>query len=333
MRISWRSLLGLAVTVFLLWLAFRNVQWGAVLEALRNANIPLLLVAVVVGQFMFPLRARRWRPILDPVAPKLPFGVLWRSTAIGMMANHLLPARIGELVRAFALSRMTPVPFSASFASLVVDRVFDAVIVLLLLLVAMFDASFPSTTELAGRPLSNWAGSGVIVLVVVVGALYAIVTFPDRLIGWYELFVRRVAPRFEERGRRMLRSFAEGLSVLRHPGRFLEVFFWALLHWLVQALAFWIGFKSFGINASFTAALFVQGLIVIGVSIPSSPGYFGPFEIAAVAGLHLYGVDESLAAAWALSFHILALLPITLFGLYYLARSDLRLGELKELRA
>ncbi|HJQ19015.1 MAG TPA: lysylphosphatidylglycerol synthase transmembrane domain-containing protein, partial [Gemmatimonadaceae bacterium] len=162
--------------------------------------------------------------------------------------------------------------------------------------------------------------------------IYAIIAFPDRLIGWFELFARRVAPRFEERGRVALRAFADGLSVFRHLGHFLAVFFWALAHWLVQALAFWIMFRALGIQASFFAALFVQGAIVLLVSIPSTPGYFGPFEIAAVAGLHLYGVSESLAAAWALSYHILSLIPITVFGLYYLARSGLHLGQLRELR-
>lgn len=332
MRFSWRGLIGLAVSVLLLWLAFRDVAWSEVGRAVRHANIGLVVLAVVVGNSMFLLRAIRWRPILAPIAPRLPYGTLWRATAIGMMANNILPARIGELVRAFALSRETTVPFSAAFASLVVDRVFDAFIVLLLLVVSLFDASFPASTLILGRPIANWAGSGVVVLVAISVVIYAIIAFPDRLIGWFELFARRVAPRFEERGRVALRAFADGLSVFRHLGHFLAVFFWALAHWLVQALAFWIMFRALGIHASFFAALFVQGAIVLLVSIPSTPGYFGPFEIAAVAGLHLYGVSESLAAAWALSYHILSLIPITVFGLYYLARSGLHLGQLRELR-
>lgn len=332
MKISWRGLIGLALSVFLLWLAFRNVAWSEVAAGVRGANIPLVLLAVAMGTSMFVLRAIRWRFILAPVAPKLPIGTLWRATAIGMMANNVLPARVGELVRAFALTRETNVSFSAAFASLVVDRVFDAVCVLLLFVVSMFDASFPTSTLVLGRPIANWAGSGVIALVVVTLAIYSIIFFPDRLIGLYELFARRVAPRFEERGRVMLRAFADGLSVFRHLGHFLAVFSWAMALWVIQGLAFWIMFKAIGIDASFGAALFVQGLIVLLVSIPSTPGYFGPFEIAAVAGLHLYGVPESLAAAWALTYHILSLLPITIFGLYYLVRSGLHLGELRQLR-
>ena len=251
---------------------------------------------------------------------------------MGFMANSILPARAGELVRAFVLSRETPVPFSATFASLVVDRVFDALTVILLMVLAMFDPRFPSNTLVAGRPASNYAGSGVVVLVLVALVLYAIVIFPGRLIGLYEMFARRIAPRFEERGKTLLRSFADGLSVLRHPGRFAIVFFWAMSLWLTQSLAFWIMFQALGISAPFSAALFVNGLIMFAVALPSTPGYFGPFEAAAVAGLAVYGVDRSLAVAWALTFHVLTLVPITVIGLYYVARSGLHLRELRQLK-
>jgi len=332
MRVSWRGVIGLALSVVLLWWVFHDTEWDKVAHALRQANIALVVLSVAVATMIFPLRAIRWRPILDPIAPKLPFRPLWHATAIGMMANNILPARIGELVRAWVLSRETTVPFSAAFASLVVDRVFDGFIILMLMVLAMFDSRFPANTLVAGRPASNYAGSGVVVLVIIALALYAIVIFPDRLVRVYETFSRRVAPRFEERGRVLLHSFADGLSVLRHPGRFTIVFLWALALWLTQSLAFWIMFKALGITAPFSATLFVNGVIVLGVAVPSTPGYFGPFEIAALAGLKLYSVDDSLAVTWALTFHVLSLVPITVIGLYYLVRSGLHLGELRDLR-
>lgn len=331
MKFPWRGAVGLALTIALLWWTFHDVPWHEVQEHLRRTNPWLTILAVAVGTCMFPLRARRWRPILDPIAPNLPFSPLWRSTAIGMMANNTLPARAGEIVRAFMLSRLTPVPFSASFASLVVDRAFDAVVVLLLMVLAMFDPRFPGDATIAGRPAAHIAGSGLLLVLVLSAALYGIVFFPDRLIRLYELFARRVAPRFEERGRVMLRSFAEGLSVLRHPLRFVAVLWWALLHWLVQAFAFYIMFFAVGIDAPFSAALFVQGVIVIGVALPSTPGFFGLFEAAAKASLMLYGVSDSLAVAWAVIYHVLSMIPITLFGLYYLARTGLKLGELRQI--
>jgi uncharacterized protein (TIRG00374 family) len=328
MRISWRGAIGLALTIGLLWWVFSKVSWVELWQDVRTADPILVVLSVVTATMIFPLRAARWRPILDPIAPKLPYGALWRATAIGFMANNLLPTgRAGEIVRPYILSRETTVPFSAAFASLVVDRVFDAVTVLLLIAVALLDPARP-----AGLSVTMFATTTLVIVLALAFALYAIVFFPDQLIRLFELLARRVAPRFEERGRAMLRSFADGLSILRHPARFAVVFAWALAHWLVQPLAFWIMFKAFGIDAPFTAALLVQGLIVFAVAVPSTPGFFGLFELAAQEGLGLYGVGDSLALAWALTFHVLSLIPITLMGLYYLARSGVHLGDLKQIK-
>lgn len=327
MKIPWRGAIGLALTILLLWWAFHDVNWAELWHDVRTADPMLVFLSIAVGTLTFPLRAVRWRYILDPIAPNLPFDKLWRATAIGVMANNVLPTgRAGEILRPYALSRETTVPFSAAFASLVVDRLFDAVVILILLLVAMLDPRFPG-----GVSAAAYAGTGI--LIVAVGlALYAIVFFPDRMIRLYELFARRVAPRFEERGRVLLRSFVDGLSVLRHPSRFALVFFWTLVHWLTAVLSFWVMFRALGINVPFSAAILVQVLIVIGVAAPSTPGFFGVFEFFAIMGLKLYGVGENLAAAWALSYHVLTLIPITVIGAYYLARSGLRLSDLKQLK-
>src|SRR6185437_8770040 len=146
----------------------------------------------------------------------------------------------------------------------------------------------------------------------------------------FELFSRRVAPRLERRGVVALASFASGLGVLRHPGRFLEVLFWAVVHWLTNGLAFWLAFKAVGIGAPFSAALLVQGLIAIGVSVPSAPGFFGVFEYVGQQGLGLYGVDVSRATSWAVGFHILTYIPITLIGIYYFLRLGLHFRDLSQ---
>jgi uncharacterized protein (TIRG00374 family) len=256
--------------------------------------------------------------------------MLWRSIAIGMMVTNVVPARAGELARAYAITRMTPrVGFAASFASLAVDRVFDAVVLLALLMVGMFELPTARDTVIAGQPLSNWVGWGTVGMVVMLGALYLVVVFPSRVISLFEAFSRRVAPRFEARGRDALLAFAAGLSVLRSPRRFAMVMLWTIAHWVVNALAFWFGFKAVGIAVSLSGAFVVQGLLAIVVAAPSSPGFFGVFEAMARVSLAMYGVPEDQAVAWGLGYHILTFIPITLIGLVYFARLDLRFGDLR----
>ncbi|HJU66573.1 MAG TPA: lysylphosphatidylglycerol synthase transmembrane domain-containing protein [Gemmatimonadaceae bacterium] len=331
---SWRSLLGfvLSAALLVLTLYLGDVDPAAVREHLRSANLGLLLLSGLVATSIFPMRARRWRTLLDPVAPDLPFGVLWRPTAIGMMVTNVVPARAGEIARAFALTRETPrVGFSAALASIALDRVFDAFVVLLLMLVAMLDPSFPGDRVITGGwRISTFIQVSAVLVVVALAMLYLIVLFPERLIAIYASVARRMAPRFERRGRTMLESFASGLGALRSPRRALIVFLWTMAHWLTNGFAFWIAFRAVGIDAPFSAALVLQGIVAIGVAIPSAPGFFGVFEAFGTAGLAIYGISASLAVTWAIGFHIVSYIPITLLGGYYFARLGLHFRELRQ---
>jgi uncharacterized protein (TIRG00374 family) len=329
MKFGWRGALGITLSAGFLYLAFKDVNLRDVVAHVRQANIGLLVLSAIVATCIFPVRARRWRPILDPIAPGLPFGTLWRPTAIGMMINNVVPARAGELARAFALSRSTPaVSFPAAVASLAVDRLFDAVVVLLLMFAAMLDPAFPRGATFGGRPVSDFAVGGVIFTMAVLAAMYAMVLFPSRILLLYEFFARRLAPKLEAKGRAAIEALMQGLSVLRTPSRFGAVFFWTLLHWLLNALAFWIAFKAVGIVAPFSAALFLQGIIAIGVAAPQAPGYFGVFEYFGMEGLGLYGVGKDTAVTWAIGFHFLSLIPITVIGAWYFLRAGISLDEI-----
>src|SRR5919204_1938458 len=172
MRFGWRGALGMVLSVALLWWAFHDIEWARVSLEIRRANLWLLLLSAIAATGIFPLRARRWRTILDPVEPNLPFGPLWRATAIGMMVSNIVPARAGELARAYALSREVPrVPFSTAFASLAVDRVFDALLVLLLMFGAMVLPSFPAG---GSASVTRYAVGGVVFVAVVLVGLYGI---------------------------------------------------------------------------------------------------------------------------------------------------------------
>jgi uncharacterized protein (TIRG00374 family) len=329
MKFGWRGALGIVLSAVFLYLAFKDIEFAKVAANVRKANLWLLLLSAATATCIFPLRARRWRAILDPIAPQLPFAVLWPPTAIGMMVNNVVPARAGELARAYALSRAVPaVPFPAAFASLAVDRLFDAVIVFLLMFSAMLDPAFPAGAQVAGHSMSSIALGGVIFIVGVLGAMYAMVLFPSRVLTVYEAVARRIAPRLEEKGRVAIVALTSGLSVLRTPSRFAAVFGWTLVHWLVNALAFWIAFRAVGITAPFSAALFLQGLIAIGVAAPQAPGFFGIFEYLGQLGLGLYGVAADAAATWAIAFHFVSYIPITLIGAWYFLRTGLSLQEI-----
>jgi len=330
MKIGWRGVFGILLSAGFLYFAFRGIKLDEVVANMRGTNLGLMLLAAVLATGTFPLRAIRWRPILDPVAPGLPYGKLWRATAIGMMINNVVPARVGEIARAFALSRSAPeVPFTASLASLVVDRLLDAIVIFGLMFAAMLSPAFPQGAQISGRPVANYAIFGITVTLVGLAAMYLFILFPNRVFAIWDRLTRRLSPALAAKGRQALVSLSKGLSVLRSPKRFAIVLWWTLAHWLLNALAFWVGFRAAGMELPFSAALFLQGIVAIGVAVPQAPGFFGVFENFARIGLAgIYGVSADAAVSWAIGFHLLSFIPITLIGAWYFLRAGLSMGEI-----
>ncbi len=334
MKMGWQGALGIGISALLLWYALKGIDFGQVVTALRGSDLLLWALATVASQLIFPLRARRWRTILDPVSHHLPLGVLWRATAIGMMVNNVVPARAGELARVFVLVReRKDVPWSAALASLMVDRVFDALCVVILLVVAILAPDFPADLTLAGTSVRTTAavmGGGVTALLV---GMFAVATWPHAMESIAVRVTGAVLPKFKHTVGALVHSAATGLTVIREPSRFAATFAWAMAHWFMNALAFWLGFRAVGITAPFTAALFVQGIIVIGVSVPSSPGFVGVFEAMAKLALPVYGVSEAQAVTWAIGFHVLSFIPITVIGAWYFLRMGVHLGDVEAAKA
>jgi glycosyltransferase 2 family protein len=138
-----------------------------------------------------------------------------------------------------------------------------------------------------------------------------------------ERLVRRLIPRshLADRIVSLIEGIRQGLVVLRSPGRLLGVVFWSFFLWNVNALALFVAFSAFGIAVSYWGALLTQGLLVLGISIPSTPGFFGPFEAVIVAVLALYRVPQDLAFSYAISYHLTTFVPITVLGLWSLIRT------------
>ena len=328
---SGKTWIGIALSALLLWWTLRDVNVQDVWSVLRSSNALLFALCTIVATCIFPLRARRWRPILEPVVGTLSFGPLWRSTAIGMMMNNVFPLRAGEFGRAFALTREVPrVPLTTALSSLGVDRVFDALVLFGMMFGAMLDPRFPADATIAGQSIPQLARGGMLFLGLLLLVCYAVVLQPARVIGLADAVARRVMPRFADRIVEFVELGIGGLAVLRDTRRFAAVLLWAIAHWGVHALGLYLGFLAVGLDVPFSAALFLQGVLGIGVAIPSSPGFFGVFEAAAVVGLAVYGVPSALAVSWALGYHLLSFIPITVFGAVYFARLGLSFGNVQQ---
>lgn len=326
MKLNAKAVLGIAVSLLLLWWALRDVSFDEVVHEIRSADPVLFFGAVAVATSGLAIRALRWKSLLAPVAAEVPFRPRYAAVSIGFAANNLLPARVGEFARAFSLGRLAGVPIGAVFASLVMERVFDGMAIVGLLFAAMAAPSFPATAEIGGVDPRVAAR----VVAAVTGALavflFLLAAAPERSVSVAERVAERVLPPSMRRPLvDALHSFLGGLGILRDPRLLLVSLAWALAQWLFLALSFWLAFRAFGITqVPFAGAVFLQSLVSLAVAVPSSPGFFGPWEAAAKLGLGLWGVPAGQAVSFAIGFHIGGFIPVTLIGLWYVWRLDIR---------
>ena len=315
--------LGIIVSAVALWWALRGVAWDAIRLRIADVRLPVLLAAVAVATLTFPIRAWRWRYLLRADdGSMLPWRSLWHPVAIGFMANNILPARLGEVIRCYAVSRIAPVKFTASLTSVAVERVFDALALAALFTIALLGPAVPAGIAIGGKV--RFVGlAGVVALVLLTAAAFR----PEVA----ERTLRAVLPRGKvaDRLAALLSGLLQGLTALHDPARLAAVVLWSLLLWVVNALSFGLAFAAFGLPSDIWTALIAQTFVVFAVAAPSTPGYVGVLELAVVAALSLYGIPKDAAFAAAAAYHVATFIPIILLGAWSLTRTGLSLGELR----
>ena len=221
----------------------------------------------------------------------------------------------------------TPLRLRISSASLVVERLFDGLVLLLFLLPALLSPAFgPGESEVIRR-LSVIGAAGV---GVGLAAVWLLARFPDRLLALTRWLSAPLPERATHRLVATLDSFVDGLGALGHPRVFGRVLAWSVLVWAWNGLSFWLGFLAFDIGRPGpTGALFLQSIVGFAVSIPSSPGFFGPFEAAARLALSAYGVEAARIVSFAAGYHVLTFIPVTLLGLWYAHRLGITWSEVE----
>ena len=321
---KFRHWLGIVISLVCLWLALKGVSWSAVWIALKAAQVRYLAAAAVgavaVGVF---IRALRWRLFLPPARAQN--GDLVTATGVGLMANNVLPARMGEFVRAYVLGRRTKVPVTTALGSLFVERLFDGAALALILLAAVLFADMPEWMTGLAR-----IASAVFVTLLVFEVL--LVCFPRYVFTVLHKTTARFLPaRWEVELEGLLHKFLEGFQLLRDWRRVLPALLLTLFFWSANGFLFYLGMFAFGLEpVGYLGAMIVQSVTALGISIPASPGFVGTFQFFIVQALSAFGVDKDLAVTYSIAFHASQYLPVTLFGFYLLWRTNLSWREIEK---
>ncbi len=343
MLISRRFLLGTAVSLVFLLLFFLIVDVGEMSQALATAKYRFILPAIALYFVALFFRSLRWQFLLTPVS-RIPVARLFPVVTVGYMANNLLPARLGEIARAYYLERREGLSTSTGLATVVVERIYDGLTLLFLVALAVPFLIFGGLVDGSGTTSEiTWAIVGGITALVFITAIVVLtlIALKPGFGGFIERLANLLPKPLRPKARELISLFIEGLSVLREPRRHLGLFLLSLPVWLLEGSMYLIVALSFDLPSYFEPAAMVIPVVILvtavsnlATSIPSSPGSLGTFEAPAVAALALVGLGagtnggEGVAGAYAVLVHVTALLPVTVLGLLYLWFGNLSLSRL-----
>lgn len=318
--------LGLAISAFLLWNLFKNIDPSELWLAMKSANYWWLIPNIFLVLFAMFQRAFRWRYMLDPIA-RVPFGKLLAATCVGFMANNVLPLRLGEFVRAYSLaSQEHRVTKSASLATIFIERmVFDLVALLLIFGVVLLVSDLSVSDEIR-------TGTILAIVIALVGVTFVVVMAlqADRAGNALARYLFFLPKAWKEKVHGVVMKFARGLEFVKSPGLVISVGLQTLGVWVFMGISNYFVFQAFGFDLPITASFMLLVVVSIAILIPSSPGFIGVYHQGAVWTLNLYGIGEEKALSFAIVLHAAQYIPITLIGFYYLKKEHLSLKRLEE---
>lgn len=304
-----------------------RINWSALLSELDRLNWAYVPLMILITLATFWVRALRWRHLL-PKHSHISRTVLLEATLVGFTATFVLPLRVGEVIRPWVLSRWQPVRFSAGLASVVVERAFDALTLLILLGVTI--------TQLESVPPLVSAGAKVVaaLAIVILAAVVSAYLGASQLVRLGERTITAVVgkkwPALAEKLVAMVEDFLTGLRGISSAKDLAWSIFWSAVLWCLLVILYQVGLSSFGVDATIWTGATLCVMIALAIAAPGAPGFVGTFQLGCVVALALFGYPEEFGVAYSIVLHALQVVTVVTCGLMILHRRGSSLTDIRE---
>ncbi len=327
MKRIWQLLIGFLISAFFIYLALPGLHLSEVATSLRSANYWWILPGVAIYFVGLWARSWRWHYTLRHLK-EIPLRRLYPLICIGYFGNNVYPFRAGEVIRSYVLKQQEDVPIISSLATVIIERVFDGLVMLLFVFLALpFSPALPA----------GYRNLVVLLTVLLMGATVVFVwmatqpAFMTRVYGWFSehllpTFLRPRIDAFYER-------FLVGLQSLSSRYDVLMIFGTSIVIWLMETVKYWFVMHAFDFQVSFLVLMLMNGLVNLATSLPSAPGYIGTFDTPGIETLASFGVERNLAASYTFTLHAALWLPVTLVGAYFFWRAQLHWNDFSRAQA
>jgi hypothetical protein len=325
----WIGILASAALIGLFFYGERN-NLGRIDDAFRDANYFLIALSLPVYFAGLWMRTIRWQYLLRPVR-RVSTLRLYPVVIIGLMANNLIPARAGELARAYVLGQRERISKTTSLGTIAVDRLFDGVTLIpMMLIVAAFAGSEASfDVPLLGDLNFEQLGLVMGVLFGIALAVLFWMALSSRGRAFLQSTLKRVLPAsLKPRVEKLLDSFFEGLHALRNPIDLGIALLMSTASWMLEATMYFIIARAFGIDEPFYVFLLLTAAANLAIAVIASQGGVGPFELVVTETVVAFGAAKEIGAAYALGLHAILLFPIIALGLWLMWSMKLTFGDM-----
>ena len=327
-----RTVVITVLTLGLMAFFLRNANLERVWGELANARPDLLAAGAVLALASYLLRAERWRRLLRPVA-RTRLRATLRATLIGFAANTLFPGRLGEVVRPYVLARRERLSVAAVFATSVIERLLDMLVVCLVFAVLVTlvgpRTSAPSTDLLAALRMAALAAG--LLAVAALGVMFGAAADPERAGGWARRRLARLPLGGMERLAGTVQRFLAAVAATRGGRALGTALAWSFPIWAAVAASLWCVSGAFGIDIGLPGAVILTTLAVMGVTVPTPAGVGGYHAAYQLGATVLYEASPDQAVGAALVLHLLWFGPVTVLGLVLMGRDGMRLAGLRSL--
>ncbi|TVM03388.1 MAG: hypothetical protein CV087_05430 [Candidatus Brocadia sp. WS118] len=339
-------IVSILASVVCTWLFVRNIEWALLKNALRGANYWFIIPTLVLTLVVYVVRAIRWRGLLSHIKVISIMNLL-SVTLIGFMANNILPARVGEVLRPFILTKKEDIKFSTSFATVIVERIFDmlGLIIFTVVVIALLPHPSPSHHVLAHvstsqasaikesiiPSLKKWTEVFAAIGVFTIICLFFVVIKPD----FFKKILSRccffLPHKIKDKILGLYESFVYGLKILEDKAQAVWMLVLSLFIWVLAGAEIYLLGFSFHMHLPFVGACLVAVCLALAVALPQAPGYIGVFHIAVLKSLHIFGIETTAAQSYAIVLWAISILPSTLLGFLFLWREGIAFRDVIKL--
>ncbi|MCR4662627.1 MAG: flippase-like domain-containing protein [Endomicrobiaceae bacterium] len=307
------------VSLVLIYLCIRNIDFKQSVSLLKNADIPLIIAGVIVYIISYIVRGFRWDYILAPLK-KLKLFKSFYYLVFGFFMNNVLPLRLGEFVRAIVAGKKLEISRSSVFATIVVERLMDIIIFIIsFFLIAMFVPNIP-----------NWLQKSFIISAIVFGLMFVVLFFmsKDEEKFLKLLYKFHLPLKINEIIKTLFLKFASGLQFLQNKKLFIIVFITSIVVWVIESYAYQLLFLAFGLKVSVIQCLFIIVTTGIATMLPTAPGFIGAIEGVGMIVLGIFGFEETTAFVAMAATHFIEMMAVYLLGIIGMIKEKISFSDL-----